>query len=353
MKSLKVLNFRSYKEASFDFSHQLNLMLGPNGAGKTNLLEAIYVLANINSWRARDKDLINYQADFYKLSGSFMGKTATISYRQSSQGPQKQLIYNGVPQRAGEYLGRTGVVLFEPGSLNIIIGTPQNRRRWLNRVLAVCSPQYLEGLIKYRQVLKQRNVLLRRASGQAIADQIFAWDVSLVEAATDLVKIRQKFINFINQQAADYYHNLGGKKSQISLVYSSNIESNDYSTKLLSKLEANIGRDSRLGFTSAGPHRDDVVISFNHKPAHLSASRGEIRTLVLAVKLLESKWLKKTSPENDDPMLLFDDIFSELDTSRRQAVLEHLKNNQVFITATDIKGLGPHLPKTRRIIKLP
>ena len=351
LQTLQPNNFRSYKEAGFEFSSRLNLILGPNGSGKTNLLEAIYVLANINSWRARDKDLVNYRADFYKLTGDFSGKTAAISYQLTSRGPLKQLIYSGNPLKSRDYLGKTGVVLFEPGSLNIIIGTPADRRRWLNQVLATTSPKYLASLLKYSRVLKQRNALLRRQRQEAINDQIFAWDVSLVEAATNLVKIRQRFVDFIDKQASNCYQSLAGKKTAISLKYVSDVELKDYPTSFLNKLEANIRRDTKLGFTGSGPHRDDVAISFDHKPAHLSASRGEIRTLVLAMKLIEPDWLKKISRSKSSPILLFDDVFSELDAARRQFALDQLKNMQIFITTTDIKGLKPNLPKIHQIIK--
>ena len=370
LKTLELINFRSYQNAVFEFSPQLNLITGPNGAGKTNLLEAIYVLGHTKSWRAADRELINHGADppvfdseaqssrGWQLNGNFAKSKAQLKYELQPNGFQKRLLLNQQPTSIQTYLGNFKMVSFEPGSLDIILGPPASRRRWLNQLLSIASRHYLEALVNYRRVLAQRNALLRQRPGRPlhqISDQIFAWDVKLVELASELYKQRTRFIKNLNGQIERLYQLLANQRAELAITYLTSINGRDYATRLLSKLNIQIKRDLQLGFTTLGPHRDDVEISFNHKPANSVASRGEIRTLVLAIKLFEWEWLKSQSsplPKGERPILLFDDIFSELDARRRESALDHLKDSQIFITTTDIKGLTTHLPKGHQLIKL-
>ena len=345
--SLKLGNFRSYASAVFDFSPGVTLVVGPNGAGKTNLLEALYVVATTKSWRARDRDLIHHGANSYRLGLSTSKLEVEINYQL---GARKRLLVNQTPRPPEAYLGTLPVVLFEPESLKIINGVPEDRRRWLNQTCVQSHPRYWRALLAYRRVVAQRNHLLRQPNQHAVKDQIFAWDVTLVDLANYLVEVRTQFIKYVNRLAPRLYRELAGAKTALKLHYQSGLEEGDYASLLLKALNQNLARDLRLGATGLGPHRDEVVVAFEHKPAAAVASRGEIRTLVLALKLVQLTWLRRHT--RHQPLLLLDDVFSELDRTRRLRLLEKLDKVQTLITATDQRGLTKQLPALHQLIRL-
>lgn len=353
LEAIELSNFRSYERQSFKFGQGLNLIIGPNGAGKTNLLEAIYTLANTRSWREPDRNLVMDSEAGYKLSGQVGNKTLHLEYTLSPA-VKKQTLINKTKVGPQDYFGNIRTILFEPNSLNIIAGGPEARRQWCDQVLSVYSPDYLLTLLRYKRALKQRNALLKGRHGAA-RDQIFAWDVSLAQAAGKLIATRLSFIDFLNLKLQPTYKQLAGQKDRLTLEYQTRPSTlktaSEYSSRLLKQLSQSIDTDLRYGFTTVGPHRDDVEVVFKNHPASQVASRGESRTIVLAIKLVEYEWLKtvRMAPR---PVLLFDDIFSELDEARRKQTLAHLKKSQIFITTTDIKGLSASLPKEQKTIKL-
>ncbi len=345
--SLKLANFRSYSQQVFTFSPGVTLVVGANGAGKTNLLESLYVLATTKSWRARDRDLVRHTADWYRLEGAAAKTTIELVY---PTGGRKRLKVNQTNIKPEAYLGSLPVVLFEPDSLKIINGAPEERRRWLNQTLIQSHPQYWQNLLAYRRVVNQRNHLLRQKQRAAIEDQVFAWDVTLVELAAQLVDLRAKFIAYVNRRLPSLYRQLAGAKPALHLTYQTGLGEGEYSEQLLKGLNQKLQRDIRFGATSLGPHRDEVAVALGHKPAAVVASRGEVRTLVLALKLAQLQWLKRHTDKQ--PMLLLDDVFSELDQTRRLRLLAKLDKVQTIITTTDQRGLTKQLPKPHQLIKL-
>lgn len=347
VKSVELENFRSYVKKRFELAPTTTAVVGPNGSGKTNLLESLYVLSTTKSWRARDRDLVSYNQPWYRLEVKVPASVLTMSYEVKKR--ERRIQWDGKATTTAEHIGKLPVVLFEPRQLALADGPPKQRRQWLDSILAVANTRYWQTLLQYRRVIRQRNALLR-SHQQNLGDQIFAWDVTLVELAGHIDNARHKFVDVLNQEINSLYRALSNDKAKIKFAYADGHANPDYTSQLLAGLSNSLEQDQRQGFTSHGPHCDDLAISFNHKPIRLVASRGELRTLVLAAKLAELKYLKQATGK--PPLLLCDDVLGELDQSRRQRLLRQLKGYQIVITTTSLVSLRTHLPKKYKIIKL-
>lgn len=347
LRQVELVNFRSYQYYRLSLSAATTIVVGPNGSGKTNLLEAIYVLATTKSWRAADRQLVKEGAVGFKLITAVGSHTLAVSFQADPRLKKAQINQRAYPPE--KYLGRLQAVLFEPHGVEIIIGPPDLRRRWLNQILATTDRRYLDSWQRYRHLLVQRNRLLKSPPSQ-VREQIFAWDLQLVELAASLVRARGLLLTDFNQQIGKLYRQMAGDVIDIKLGYQSPVGLDDYASGLLGLLAQNLNRDLQLGFTSLGPHRDDVRISFGGKPITQVASRGEMRTVLLALKLAEATW--RESRTHQRPILLFDDVFGELDTNRRRFLLARLKGSQAVITATDAQGITRFLPTRHKLIKL-
>jgi len=344
---LSLQNFRSYKQKRLQLHPGLNLVVGKNGTGKTNLLEALYLIATTKSFRAADEALLMHGASWFKVTARAGEDEFKITYQQKPR--RKAITINNKTAKAMDYVGRLPVVLFEPQNLNIASGSPVYRRQFLDATLSGLDPEYLEKLIKYRRVLKQRNALLRSNTTE-LADQIFAWDLKLAELAGYLVKKRIQFVSYLNSRIEVLYGQIAGQRLKITISYRSSIDSEDYGSSLLAALKTKLRLDQLTNHTSVGPHRDDMAINFDSHPIQVLASRGEIRSIVLACKILESEFVKDQL--NKQPLLLLDDVFSELDTSRRQFLSKVLTGHQSVITATDTNGIKGLLKTKHAIFNL-
>ncbi len=347
LKQVELVSFRSYKNAKFQFGAGLTLVSGANGTGKTNLLESLYLLATTRSWRARDRQLVRHGADGYVLRATTDQAQINISYTQTDR--QKIVRLNGRRLQPSRYLGKLGVVLFEPQALMLLLGPPLSRRRWLNQLLSQTDKKYLKTLQNYHHTLAQRNRLLAsRAS--SLDDQIFAWDMALAEQANYLVARRHELISFVDTNLADKYKLLASKPINLTVAYSNTASAHDYGSQLLSHLSERLGLDRERGFTSVGPHRDELEFRVDGKPSIYIVSRGELRSILLALKLVEQAWLTQATKES--PLLLFDDVFSELDRQRQHRLIDSLASSQVVLTATNAYRLNQFLPARHMSIKL-
>lgn len=339
LTDLKLVNYRSYQESEFDLSPEITVITGPNGSGKTNLVEAIYVLSMTKSWRGQAQELIKTGSDWFRLEGLYENKNYTVKFKED-----KKLTINGKQIKPQRFLGSIPVVLFEPGDLSIVIGSPSERRRFLDSSLSAIDHQYISALIKYRRILMQRNKTLRIKP--LPREQIFAWDLLLVREATTIVSYRKRFIDFLSNKLKETYQSIAGSKDNVSVEYKG-LDNDNYSDKLLQKLEDNLERDVILGSTSSGPHRDDLRFYYQGHPFTTKGSRGESRSLALAIKSLQKQYVEVQTGKK--PILLLDDVFSELDESRQRNILKHCDQVQTIITTT-------HIPKTLSkpyVIKLP
>jgi DNA replication and repair protein RecF len=222
-------------------------------------------------------------------------------------------------------------VLFEPNDLMIIHGAPERRRRDLDFILTQTDKRFVRTLNQYRRVLQQRNRLL--ADWQGETSELFAWNIKLTELASEIDTRRRAVVAHITLLAADIYADIAGGKEALALTYEGAAEASDYPTSFLGQLEHNLSRDVAAGFTTIGPHRDDFTITFKRAPITTVASRGEMRTVVLALKLAELAYIEQHS--GTVPLLLLDDVFSELDDARRRYLLDTLGGYQSVITTTN------------------
>lgn len=333
---LQLTNFRSYKDARYELGSAATVVVGPNASGKTNLLEALYVLATTGSFRARHGELVNHGADetLYRIVAGLEDDEVAFGYHDTGTTATKRATRNNVKSSLVDHVGRLHVVLFEPNDLLLIFGGPDRRRKFLDGVLVQTSKPYLKTLHAYRRVLAQRNKLLSDWTGDT--NTLFAWNVQLADLAADIHQQRQRFLMHINQLASERYAAIAGATQDLELRYISTVtveETDTYATAFLAALQASQQRDIGAGFTTIGPHRDDISIQFRGGDISTRASRGEMRTVILVLKLAELDYIEKHTSAT--PLLLLDDVFSELDADRRRYLIATLKDRQAIITTTD------------------
>ena len=329
---LTLSNYRSYANHNFELHPVATVVVGPNATGKTNLLESLYVLANTKSFRVKDQELIKHGSDHFRIEATT--PTAKIGLGFSTQ-PRltKQIDYDRVKRPLIRHIGTMPTVLFEPEDLQLLTGSPSLRRRYIDGILAQTSPDYRQALANYQRVLKQRNSLLERFDITAVKDQVFAWDLNLTTQAAAIVSARLALLGRLNQTASQLYRDVAGQAATLTFSYVPTIEfTNDYAEAFMTALVTNLPRDLGAGFTTIGPHREDFGLSFNGSNVAAVASRGEVRSVILALKLAELELLTR---DGATPLLLLDDVFSELDASRRQYLIGRLGDYQSVITTTD------------------
>lgn len=331
LKQLQLSHFRSYDSLELDLSEQVLLILGPNATGKTNILEAMYVAATGRSFRGEDHELIQHEAPGFRVDARYDDEVIKVVF-QDLPSKRKTIQRDEVRIQRGALLGRHPVVLFEPNDLVLLSGPPDRRRRYLDFVLAQTNLQYRQALQQYRRLLRQRNALLWRNRRQPIIqldDQLFILETQLAQPAENISQWRAEFIRGLSQRV----HQIVGRIAQ--RPHSLDIEFTEKSSDILARYEQNRGRDIAVGTTSVGPHREDWAVIFDTHPLNATASRGEVRTALLALKLAELEYLRENS-EGAAPLLLLDDVFSELDEARRRYLIRELESVQTVITSTDI-----------------
>ncbi len=344
---LRLQHFRSYKDSSFELSPGVNIVVGPNASGKTNLLEALLVLSLGNSYRAKDNELVHFNKPWARLDIHLKdGSQRTVKITaENGQGKTYELdkkIYKRL-----SLPNTLPVVLFEPENLRLLSGSPERRRDYLDDLLEQIVPGYTAVRRQYRRALAQRNALLKQGGTQ---NQVFPWDVRLSELAGQIVRARVELTGRLNKDIGKLYRKLSGSKTKVVLEYQSRWPAENYETRLLKELENSLGQDKLRGFTGAGPHREDLVVLFDGHPTQESASRGEVRTAVLALKIIELKIIEEL--RETPPLLLLDDVFSELDGKRRHALTEYIAPYQTFITTTDADAVVGHFTESANIIPL-
>lgn len=343
---IRLQNFRSYGDDSFELSDGVNIIVGPNASGKTNLLEAVMVLALGKSYRVRDYELVSFDKPWARLDSHSQHGSRTVKIIDEDTGrAKKEIIIDSQPIKRLTLNKQVPIVLFEPNHLQLLNGSPDLRREYADDLLEQFTPGYETLRKSYRRALQQRNYLLKHGGGK---DQLFVWNLRLSDIGGQVALHRQRLTERINSELPAIYTSMGGGKSKVAVRYESSCAGEQYSTKLLHKLETNQEIDERRGFTGHGPHRDDIVFLLNGHEAGITASRGEMRTLLLALKVIELRILEED--RGTKPLLLMDDVFSELDGSRRKALTEAIKGYQTFITTTDADVVIQHFMDACHII---
>jgi DNA replication and repair protein RecF len=343
--TLRLQNFRSYGDASFEFDPGINIVVGPNASGKTNLLEAVLVLARGNSYRARDTELIKFNKPWGRLDGYFEKHTRTIKLEP----PNKTYILDDKPYKRLNLDKTLPVVYFEPNHLQLMIRGPEQRRDFFDDLLERSQPSYKTLLNSYKRTLAQRNSLLKRGHRQA-SQQLFVWNIRLSEQGSQVALARHNLATEINKGLSKSYSDITHKKSKVKVEYDNQFPIDNYASRLLHKLETATEADFDRGFTAYGPHREDFTFYLNNQAAAQTASRGETRSLLLALKIYELSMIEKVRGQK--PIFLLDDVFSELDGSRRRALVEGLKDHQTIITTTDAESIMEYFSNKANIIAL-
>lgn len=343
---LSLTNFRNYQRLELDLPPHLAVLHGGNAQGKTNLLEAIYLLSTAKSHRATvERELINWSTSaeehpVARLMGQVQKTTESlrvelalnVSYTSPEAHVQKRIRINGVPRRAVDLIGRVNVVLFSSQDIDLIGRTPSLRRRYLDMANSQINSRYLIALQKYNKVLLQRNHLLkligeRRADGS----QLDFWDQELLKQGSYLIEQREFMVNEINELARPIHHQITAGREELNIDYLPSTGTVDFGDRLQDARKREIAR----GMSLVGPHRDDLVFMVGDVNMNTYGSRGQQRTIALSLKLAEARLMR--SKMGDEPILLLDDVISELDAARRHQLLSSVASHQqVVITTTDL-----------------
>lgn len=345
---LRLQNYRSYANDAFEFGSNVNIIVGPNASGKTNLLEAILVICRGGSYRVKDADLIQFDAPWLRIESDTAEGKRIVTLEKTPTSLEKKYIINSVTFKRLALPKTIPVVVFEPEHLRLLNGGPERRREYLDNLLEQTISGFGKVRREYKRTLAQRNKLLKNPTFNT--QELFVWNVRLCELAGQIVKYRIALIERLNVDIQDLYRELAQAKTKINLEYLSVCGAESYSTDMLKKLEQSLDDDRLRGFTSHGPHRDDLGIIIDNHRAEVSASRGESRTVLLALKILELRIIEKS--RNKKPILLLDDVFSELDGSRRKALTSYLRDYQTFITTTDADIVVQHFMSDCTIIPI-
>lgn len=350
MKILKMAfkGYRNLKENELEFSPKINFVFGKNAQGKTNLIEAILMFTGARSFRGtKDADLVNFESDFARIDGKFFFENTEHEITIIFSGGKRKAIFDDITKSyPTNIIGRFKTVLFSPVHLSLVKDGPDYRRRFLDAAICQLKPTYTKTVSKYNQVLRQRNSFLKTFDQSKSAFELLdVWDSKLSELGAKMIKERLEYLKIFKNKVFSFYNDISGGKEKIEVKYSFSVNKNinlglsleEIKKIMISKLEKTHESDIKTGSTSCGPHKDDLEILINEKPAKYFGSQGQQRSVVLAFKLAEAMILEEFSGES--PVVLLDDVMSELDDFRKKYLLKNLGKRQVFITSCDKSDL--------------
>lgn len=348
LTNLQLQNFRNYESVQLDFTDGVHVFIGENAQGKTNLMESIYALAMTKSHRTtNDKELIGWNKEFATIKGT-VEKTATktnLELQFSKKGKIAKVNYLE-QKRLSSYLGNLNVILFAPENLTLVKGSPQNRRKFVDMELGQMSSLYLYDLVEYNRVLKQRNTYLKQLAIKKKQPDEYLEVLSemLSELASKIVFHRLDFMKQLEALAIPIHDQLSLGREKFSVSYQATIPLEDGLTPsqmkeiYIDQFKKNQTREADQATTLIGPHRDDLIFYLNEIPVQTYGSQGQQRSTVLSLKLAEIELMKLSTGEY--PLLLLDDVLSELDDDRQTHLIKAIENKvQTFITTTSLDGI--------------
>ncbi|MGM0369446.1 MAG: DNA replication/repair protein RecF [Bacillota bacterium] len=348
LSQLFLSQFRNYGKEHLEFNQNLNLLVGNNAQGKTNLLEAIYLLGTGNSHRTNiNSELVNWDQDGFYLKGELIKESQDYKLEMKLKGRSKEIRVNDNKlEKTADLLGYLNIIIFSPEDLELVKGSPSLRRKFINLELSQIQPYYKHTLKEYDQVVKQRNNLLKKIRDvNAPTTMLEVWDQQLVDLGTKIIIKRLEALKKLKVLARLMQRKLTNGQETLQLAYDSklNLNPNDSKEEIKEKFETYLKRKRKKeierGVTTIGPHRDDISLLVNDIDVRKYGSQGQQRTTALALKLSELEFMK--SEIGEYPVLLLDDVFSELDNKRSSYLLETIKNKiQTFITSTNLKRLN-------------
>ena len=350
IKSLKLKNYRNYELLDMTFDSKTNILYGDNAQGKTNILEALYLSGTTKSHRGtKDRDLIQFGREESHLETIVekKGMEFQIDMHLKKNSP-KGIAINKIPiRKASELFGIVHFVFFSPEDLNIIKDGPAGRRRFIDLELSQIDKVYLSNLSNYNRIINQRNSLLKELCRQEhLMDTLDIWDMQLAQYGEKVMEGRQKFIQQVNQIISDIHYKLTGGRERITLSYESSIGN----LSLEQALKKNRERDIRMKSTSVGPHRDDLCFLSGDLDIRKFGSQGQQRTAALSLKLSEIELVKEVI--RDTPILLLDDVLSELDKHRQNYLLDSIHDIQTVITCTGLDEFVNHRFSINKIFRV-
>ena len=348
LTNLQLQNFRNYESVQLEFTDGVHVFIGENAQGKTNLMESIYALAMTKSHRTtNDKELIGWNKEFATIKGT-VEKTATktnLELQFSKKGKIAKVNYLE-QKRLSSYLGNLNVILFAPENLTLVKGSPQNRRKFVDMELGQMSSLYLYDLVEYNRVLKQRNTYLKQLAIKKKQPDEYLDVLSemLSELASKIVFHRLDFMKQLEALAIPIHDQLSLGREKFSVSYQATIPLEDGLTPeqmkeiYINQFKKNQTREADQATTLIGPHRDDLIFYLNEVPVQTYGSQGQQRSTVLSLKLAEIELMKLSTGEY--PLLLLDDVLSELDDDRQTHLIKAIENKvQTFITTTSLDGI--------------
>ncbi|MFB5663526.1 DNA replication/repair protein RecF [Alteribacillus sp. HJP-4] len=348
LNEIRLKQYRNYHELRLPVENKVNVILGENAQGKTNLMEAIYVLAFAKSHRtSKDKELIKWEEDFARIEGDITRKTGSASLEVILSAKGKKVKVNRLEQRRlSEYIGACNVVMFAPEDLSLVKGGPQLRRRFIDMEIGQISPVYLYDLAVYQKILKQRNQLLKDGAQAEESDELML-DIlteQLAETAAKVIKKRFSFISMLENWAKEIHQQISRGKEELALAYlptahvSEDMELSKIEERLHEAFSKNKRNEWRRGLTLTGPHRDELSLHINGRNVQTYGSQGQQRTAALSLKLAEIELIHDNIGEY--PILLLDDVLSELDHFRQSHLLNTIQGKvQTFVTTTSVDGI--------------
>lgn len=348
-------DFRNISRLEFEPARSVNVISGENGHGKTNLLESVFLLSGARSFRmAKDASLIMRERSAAKISAAFYaeGRAQTLELTVNEKGRQA-VLNGGAPQKASAAAGAVRCVVFSPEHLELVKGSPERRRRFIDTALCQISPSYLANLRIYTRLLNQRNSLLKDSMYvSAASDMLDVYDERFAEAVFAITSARCAFVDELRPIALAGYAAVSSEREALDFEYSSTLFTNGErgAALALSALRECRAAEQRAGFSLKGPHRDDLILTLDGADARIYASQGQQRCIALALKLAEAELMERRTDEK--PILLLDDVLSELDEARRDCLVGSLDDTQAFITCCDPETVLERYHAEARVFKM-
>ena len=352
IKSIELKNFRNYEELNLNLDGGTNILYGDNAQGKTNILESIYVSGTTKSHKgSRDKEMIRFGENEAHIRT--MVEKNQMSYQidmHLKKNRSKGIAINGVPiRKASELFGVLNMVFFSPEDLNIIKNGPSERRRFMDMELSQLDKIYLSNLVNYNKVLNQRNKLLKDIAfspSEQLMQTLDIWDMQLVKYGSLIIKGRKSFIEKINTIITDIHSRLTGGNENIKVCYVPDVDVNDFEEEVRNSRQ----KDIKYKVTGKGPHKDDLIFLINDNDVRKYGSQGQQRTAALSLKLSEIELVKLVI--KDTPVLLLDDVLSELDSNRQNFLINSIGDIQTIVTCTGLEEFINNRMNINKIFKV-
>lgn len=354
IKNIKLQNYRNYQNVNIDLDKNINILYGNNAEGKTNFIESIYLTGTTKSHKnVKEKEVINFNSDVshIKIILNKNDKDNVIDVQLNKE-LKKGIALNGSKiNKLSEYIGFMNIIMFSPEDLNIINNSPEVRRKFINIAICQIDKIYVNYLLKYNKLLNERNALLKdlyyakNGNKESLLEILEALDEQFIEYGSNIIKKRIYHILNLKNKIIDIYKKISNEKEDINVKYISKIFEENEDTKISNendinklfreKTKKNIESDIKNMNTKYGPHRDDIIFNIDNKNVRTFGSQGQKKTIAITLKLAELLSIKEKI--NDTPILLLDDVFSELDEGRQKMIIENIKDIQTIITCTGIK----------------